>query len=212
MAFVRSDYAHGRLKSVDVVGGAAAAGRRRGLHRRRPRRLPEARARCWCRRRRFPDLVFHGCTQLPLAQGQGPLRRRADRDGRGREPLHRRGRAARRRRRRSSRSMRSSISRAALAAGAPLVHEHLTSNARRARRAAQRATTPAREASADVVDQAAVPLRPRRVGARSRTAPWSRDWDAQGRRADHLGHHAGADSDPKRPGARCSACSSRRST
>ena len=26
------------------------------------------------------------------------------------------------------------------------------------------------------------------------------DWDAQGRRADHLGHHAGADSDPQRPG------------
>ena len=68
VAFVRSDYAHGRLKSVDVSAACARA----GVHavytaedlgdfwRPGPLLVPPP---------PISDLVFHACTQVPLAKG-----------------------------------------------------------------------------------------------------------------------------------------------
>ena len=141
--------------------------------------------------------------------GQGPLRRRADRDGGRREPLHRRGRADRHRRRpRAARRGRRSRSGAR----------------RRTRRACTSIwrRTPPRTCVQRKGDYAA---RPRRRGPRRSSAAFAttaappraienrggrRAVGRAGRRADHLGHDAGADSDPKRPRRACSACSSRR--
>ena len=44
VAFLRSAVAHGRLRGIDATAARNGAGRRRGLHRRRSRRLLEARA------------------------------------------------------------------------------------------------------------------------------------------------------------------------
>ena len=99
VAFVRSDYAHGRMKSVDVSEAARTPGCGGGLHRGRSRRLLRGPAPLLVPPPPIPGLVFHARTQLPLAAGQGPLRRRTDRDDRRREPLRCRRRAARRHRR-----------------------------------------------------------------------------------------------------------------
>ena len=92
VAFVRSDYAHGRLRSVDVFCRPRA---RKGVvavytaddlgdfWRPGPLLVPPP---------PIPNLVFHACTQVPLAKDKVRHVGRADRDDRGGEPLHRRGR------------------------------------------------------------------------------------------------------------------------
>ncbi len=104
-AFKRSTVPHGRLVSVDVTGGAGAAGCGRGLHRRRPRTVHECRRLPGGVDRHEHDARAQGARGLRARDRQGALRRRPDRAGRRRRPLHRRGRgrAHRRRHRRARR-------------------------------------------------------------------------------------------------------------
>ena len=200
VAFVRSEYAHGRLTSrrrgrrahgtpgVVAVYTAADLG---DYWKPGPLLVPPP---------PIPGLIFNALHAGAARTRQGAPRGRADRDGRGREPLRRRGRGRDdRRRRRSARRGRRSRRRAR--AGAPLVHEHLASQRRRARRPARRATTTPRRRTATSRRSSGGSSTTAASRRRSRIAPSSRDWDAQRRRADDLGHHPGADSDPQRAGA-----------
>ena len=107
--------------------------------------------------------VSRAARSSPLAQGQGPLCRRADRDDRRREPLHRRRRARATSSSTSIRSTRSSISRRRSAPARRCVHEHL--GLERAAHVVQRkGDYAAARAKARRRRRAPVPLRPRRGG------------------------------------------------
>ena len=199
VAFVRSDYAHARITSVDVSRRARAPRRGRGLYRRRSGRLLAARHRCWCRRRRFQDLVFHALH----AAAAGARTRSATSASRSRWSSPRAATSPKTRfatsSSTSSRSTRSSISR------------RRSQPARRVSTSSWRRTPPRtcvqrkgdyarRPRQGGRRRHAPLPLRPRRVGG-DREPRRRRAVGRAGRRADHLGHHPGADSDPQRPGA-----------
>ena len=180
------------------VRSAQAAGRASRFTRSTTSATTPSRARCWCRRRRFRDSSFTSARRCRWrrtrsASSASRLRWSSPRAVTSRKTPCGTSSST------SSRSRRSSISRAALAAGAPRVHEQLSSNA--AAHVVQRKGDYARaRASADLVDQAALSLRPRRVRC-DREPRRGGAVGRPGRRADHLGHDAGADSDQKRSGA-----------
>ena len=202
VAFVRSDYAHAVLHSVDV----SAALERPGVvavytaadlgdyWRPGPLLVPPP---------PIEGIVFNRRTQVPLAKDKRALRRRADRDGRRREPLHRRRRAGATSWWTSSRWTRWSDLEAALGPDAPLVHEQLGSNRPPTWCSGKGDYAAAKAKAAVVVSRrfhydrgASAAIENRAVVAQ---------WDAQARGADHLGHDAGAHSHPQRAGGHARA-------
>ena len=90
VAFLRSPVAHGRLKGIDASAAKALPGVHAVLT---YRRSAAAADRATASRRRCRP-ARSASTSIPTCcQGRGHLRRRAGRDGGGREPPHRRGRA-----------------------------------------------------------------------------------------------------------------------
>ncbi len=202
-AFVRSPFAHARLRSVDV----AAARRRPGVHavltaddlgaywRPGPLLVPPP---------PIDGLVFHPRTQVPLARGKvrhagEPIAvvvadsRYLAEDAAADVVL-------------DADPLDAVVDlEAALAPGAPLVHDDLGSNlaAHAVQRKGDYAAARAQRRSPDRAAASATTAAARR---RWRTAAWSPSWDARARTAHGVGHHAGADPDPQRPLRRCWAC------
>ena len=208
VAFVRSEHAHGRITSVDV----SAARLRPGVHAvytaadlgdyLKPGPILVSPPP-------IPNLVFHGCTQLPLAKDKVRHVGEPHRDDRRGQPLRRRGCDSRcRRRDRSDRCGRRSRKRAR--AGCAADSRASDVEPCRARRAAKRGLRLG-EGEGRCHREAAVPLRSRRVG-RDRKSRGGGRLEREVRRDDDLGHDAGAHSDSKRTGGDARDCSSRRST
>ena len=197
VAFVRSEHAHGRIDACRCFGGKA----RQGVHAvytaddlgdyLQPGPLlvtPPP----------IPDLSSMPAPQLPLAKEQSAICRRADRDDRRVQPVCGRGCASAMSSSTSSRSMPSSISKKALAADAPLVHEHLTSNVA-AHVVQRKGDYASARGKAEVVIRRRFSYDRGAVGGH-RESCRRRRVECKSRRTDDLGHHAGADSDPKWPG------------
>ena len=67
-AFLRSDYAHARIKSIDVSAATETPGRGRGLHRRRFGRFLETRPAAGAPAHGDPGVVFNARTLIPMAK------------------------------------------------------------------------------------------------------------------------------------------------
>ena len=196
VAFVRSDHAHARLIEVD----ASAARQRRGVAAvytfadlgdygtPAPLLVPPP---------PIPGLVFHPCTHRPLAK---------DKVRYVGEPIAMIVAESRYVAEDAVRDVVVDVEpldavvdlEAALAPGAPRVHEHLASNAA-AHVVQRKGDYAAARAQADAIDQPPLSLRPRRRGGDREPLRRGR-MESAGRRADHLGHDAGADPDSQRPG------------
>ena len=202
-AFLRSDYAHARLLEHRCVEGAPAAGRGRGLHRRRHGRLLEAGPAAGARAPSIPGLIFNKRTQVPMVKDKvrhagealacviaesryiaedafadivvdlEPLEAVADLE-------------------------------AALEPGAPLVHESwariwpLMSNRRRATTRPRVPGPTWSRAAGSIIDRGAA--------AALENRGYVSGWDAKTPGADHLGYHPGADRDSQHHRRRCWAC------
>ena len=194
---------------VDVSAARAAAGRGRRLHGRGPRRLLAARAAAGA-------AAADPRPRLPRAarRCRWPRTRCATSASRSRWSWPRAATSPRTRSRDvvvDVEPLRAVVDlEAALAPARRWCTSISTSNLAAHVRAAQGRLRGGARRSADVVIAPPLPLRPRRRGRDREPRAWSAQWDAQRRRADDLGHHAGADPDPQRPRRACSACSSRR--
>ncbi len=118
---VRSPYAHARIRSVDVAPALAHADVDRGLVRRGSRRGLERRPAV----RMAADRGHEGSAALPARDRQGALRRATASPSSSREPRRGRGRGRARRGRLRAVAGGRRRPEAALADGAPLVHEEL---------------------------------------------------------------------------------------